>query len=120
MERAQGSGSLARPSLGLRLWEARLSLYPASLPPPPLELSLFGVEPITPTSASSKVLTPCSNHSLRGPLLMEGNPEPPQLQREFWVPLAVSCWGEGHPGAWGTSSRLLLPVSTVQPVSLAS
>lgn len=119
MERAQGSGSLARFSLGLHRWEDKESLYPASLPPPPLELSPFGVEPIIPTSASSKVLTPCRDHGPRGPLLMEGDPEPPKFQREFWVPLAVPWW-EGHPGAWGTPSGLLLLVSTVQPVSPAS
>jgi len=118
VQRAQGSGSLARPSLGLRRWEAKESLYRASLPPPALELSLFGVEPIIPTSASSEVLTPCHDHGPRVPLLMEGDPEPPKLQREFWVPLAVPWW-EGHPGAWGTPSGLLL-VSTVQPVSPAS
>lgn len=110
MQRAQGSGSLARPSLGLRRWEAKESLYRASLPPPALELSLFGVEPIIPTSASSEVLTPCHDHGPRVPLLMEGDPEPPKLQREFWVPLAVPWW-EGHPGAWGLhpASSLFLP-----------
>lgn len=118
MERAQGSGSLARPSLGLSRWEARESLYPASLPPSPLELSPFGVETITPTSASSKVLTPCCDHGPRGPLLMEGDPEPAKHQREFWVPLGDQFWvlgGTQEPGGLHPASSSLSLLSNPSP-----
>lgn len=64
VEQVQAGGSLARPSLCQRGWEARESLHPASLPPAALprsipdvaetDLSQFKVECVTPTSASSR------------------------------------------------------------------